>query len=294
MRALIICVNFLLAVALGAPACSYSHPYDGPTGEVTYNLSRLHRTTGVYTGATRYYTFKMNVCGNVRGFPDCNGHSICSWISDDVFIDYFGSWDGEPPPEWSLLDPQRPAAGVTLSFKRGWNFCPEKSQTVNVRLPCDPSQPAVPAKFTILQHFYHNCTLTIEMPNAVACPVPVNGSWTAWSQCSATCGGGKQNRTCTDPPPAFGGADCSGPSLQTCNVHSCEPGEGGSGPSIWVWPLVGGVVVAFLATAAFLCVHRRRLVQRGDKEQLDPMLPATAESGPDFENDSIRAAGLLQ
>jgi len=53
-------------------------------------------------------------------------------------------------------------------------------------------------------------------------PKPVNGGWSAWSACSATCGGGTQTRTCTNPAPANGGSNCSGSSSQACNTQACE------------------------------------------------------------------------
>ena len=49
--------------------------------------------------------------------------------------------------------------------------------------------------------------------------------WSDWSECSATCGGGTQSRyrTCTNPAPAYGGADCSGPASETrtCAENEC-------------------------------------------------------------------------
>ena len=59
----------------------------------------------------------------------------------------------------------------------------------------------------------------------------VNGRWSAWSawgDCSLTCGNGSQTRmrTCTNPPPSAGGAACSGISSQSqsCNTRQC-PGD---------------------------------------------------------------------
>ena len=49
--------------------------------------------------------------------------------------------------------------------------------------------------------------------------------WTKWATCSVTCGGGSQNRsrTCTNPVPQYGGADCVGAEgeNQDCNTHNC-------------------------------------------------------------------------
>ena len=56
----------------------------------------------------------------------------------------------------------------------------------------------------------------------------VDGGWTgfgAWSHCSAECGGGNQtrSRSCSNPAPAFGGADCVGSTQesQECNTQPC-------------------------------------------------------------------------
>ena len=60
--------------------------------------------------------------------------------------------------------------------------------------------------------------------------VTVDGGFSSWGpygKCSKSCGGGQQTRerTCTNPPPANGGKDCSelGPSTSSrkCNQKSC-------------------------------------------------------------------------
>ncbi|KAK6192286.1 hypothetical protein SNE40_003780 [Patella caerulea] len=57
---------------------------------------------------------------------------------------------------------------------------------------------------------------------------PVDGNWGPWSgfnPCSVTCGTGAQSRTrsCDNPAPAYGGADCHGDGIETrsCNMIDC-------------------------------------------------------------------------
>ena len=68
---------------------------------------------------------------------------------------------------------------------------------------------------------------TISIPPKLL-HLPVDGGWSEfgdWSTCSKTCGGGTKTRTrtCTDPAPNHGGADCVGEDTesQNCNTHFC-------------------------------------------------------------------------
>jgi len=81
---------------------------------------------------------------------------------------------------------------------------------------------------------------TTPMPSTFAAPVTgVYSDWSHWSLCSATCGGGTQERTrkCTFPKDTKGGVDCSslGPSLETreCNALLCPEDGGYSKWSDW-------------------------------------------------------------
>jgi len=73
-------------------------------------------------------------------------------------------------------------------------------------------------------------TRTCDITNCVS---PVDGGWSSfgdWSECNAGCGGGTQVRTktCNNPAPAHGGADCEGEATETrsCNTHDCpDPKE---------------------------------------------------------------------
>ena len=62
----------------------------------------------------------------------------------------------------------------------------------------------------------------------ITSPPPVNGGWSNWSACSASCGPGTQTRTCTNPSPSNGGTACSGPSSQNCNNGPCSINGGWS------------------------------------------------------------------
>ena len=78
---------------------------------------------------------------------------------------------------------------------------------------CSSGVPANP-KFTYSgQPYYYNCMAD----------TPVNGGWSGWSGCSASCGPGTQSRTCSNPYPANGGSACSGNTSQSCNNGACTP-----------------------------------------------------------------------
>jgi len=80
-------------------------------------------------------------------------------------------------------------------------------------------------------------------------PCPVDGGWTDfsdWSECSAACNGGSQSRsrTCSNPAPANGGADCDGDDSETqdCNPDPC-PVISVSGRTMLTRPLAVGDVI---------------------------------------------------
>nr|XP_046242725.1 A disintegrin and metalloproteinase with thrombospondin motifs 13 isoform X2 [Scatophagus argus] len=70
-----------------------------------------------------------------------------------------------------------------------------------------------------------HCVSLDELSSSVV----VHGSWSSWSEfspCSRTCGGGVTHRTrkCNNPRPAFGGNDCEGPDIEAelCHRQPCE------------------------------------------------------------------------
>ena len=53
----------------------------------------------------------------------------------------------------------------------------------------------------------------------------VNGGYSAFGACSASCGGGIETRTCNNPAPKHGGANCIGDATRVCNTESCPAGK---------------------------------------------------------------------
>ncbi|XP_078700931.1 coadhesin-like [Branchiostoma floridae x Branchiostoma belcheri] len=75
-------------------------------------------------------------------------------------------------------------------------------------------------------------------------PCPVDGSWKEWSdwtECSATCGGGRQQRARECEPPQHGGAACKGNRLdtQSCNTHDCPSKLKKARRDLWTRSLTG-------------------------------------------------------
>eukprot|EP00123_Amoebidium_parasiticum_P018256 comp24150_c1_seq3/m.43960 comp24150_c1_seq3/g.43960 ORF comp24150_c1_seq3/g.43960 comp24150_c1_seq3/m.43960 type:complete len:1043 (-) comp24150_c1_seq3:191-3319(-) len=63
---------------------------------------------------------------------------------------------------------------------------------------------------------------SLQLCNADACPTPLDGSWSAWTDCSKSCGGGLQMRFCANPEPAWGGRPCEGEGFRVCNPGNCS------------------------------------------------------------------------
>ena len=53
----------------------------------------------------------------------------------------------------------------------------------------------------------------------------MHGGWISWWPCGNTCGGGtrKRNRSCTNPPPYFGGKGCGSHHYESeeCALNKC-------------------------------------------------------------------------
>ncbi len=151
------------------------------------------------TGATS----AANVCGQTNsgsaGVTSCSGTNVvCS-----------GAAGAQPSDTSCLVD-----GGWSA-----WGSCSASCGGGNQSRTCTNPAPAYGGA---------DCTGVNDEPcNTQACVGPTDGGWSAWSSCSASCGGGTQSRTCTSPVPADGGANCSGATNQACNTQSCTSGSTG-------------------------------------------------------------------
>ncbi|VDH96262.1 Hypothetical predicted protein [Mytilus galloprovincialis] len=78
----------------------------------------------------------------------------------------------------------------------------------------------------------------ISVCNSHYCPI--DGSWTAWSawdECSVSCGGGivYRNRSCSNPDPQFGGKDCieTATDTKSCSDDKCPIDGNWTDWSVW-------------------------------------------------------------
>jgi len=88
----------------------------------------------------------------------------------------------------------------------------------------------------------------------------VDGAWTSWSACNATCGGGYQTRTCTNPPPSEEGADCTGPSVGPCNSQGCGASKSNGGK------VAAGILVPLIIIGGLVgfYIYRKKKREDGD------------------------------
>ena len=93
----------------------------------------------------------------------------------------------------------------------------------------------------------------------IGIPCGIDGGWTFWSVwgvCMGKCGMGirERTRTCTNPPPQYGGADCVGPDIETekCKTKIPCPIDGNWG--IWMeWSMCMGPCGKGMATRVRYC-----------------------------------------
>jgi len=138
------------------------------------------------------------------------------------------------------LDPGHSADEIWVSVKDGEMYLLQALSSTNKLCPASPIKTSYtgPTDKNKAYHYANEIEISTgksfqqaidngEFRNP-SCPAPVNGGWSSWrcGSCSKSCGGGTQSctRTCTNPAPAYGGANCVGDSsqIQNCNTQACH------------------------------------------------------------------------
>jgi len=89
----------------------------------------------------------------------------------------------------------------------------------------------------------------------------VDGGWTGWSSCNATCGGGWQTRACSNPPPSEEGQNCTGANVGPCNTQSCGASKS-TGGKVAAGILVPLIVIGGLV--GFYIYRKKKREEGGD------------------------------
>ncbi|XP_071034968.1 netrin receptor UNC5C isoform X2 [Parasteatoda tepidariorum] len=147
--------------------------------------------------------------------------------------------EGVPPPEILWLK-----SGDLIDTARDPNFIisNEGNLLISVVRLADMGNYTCMARNPAGSRYSETATLTVY----------VNGGWSTWSpwsECTARCGRGSQQRSrlCTNPAPLNGGRPCSGDALQKTDCTSLCPAEDGRWTSWSSW-----------STCSPDCKHHRR------------------------------------
>jgi len=101
----------------------------------------------------------------------------------------------------------------------------------------------------------------------------VDGGWSIWGPCNASCGGGYHFRTCTNPKPSAEGATCSGPIVEACNQQACASSNGGKVAAGILVPLI------IIGGAVGFWYYRKRKTEGGLTEDFTSSAPSGDTTG---------------
>jgi len=102
---------------------------------------------------------------------------------------------------------------------------------------------------------------------------PVDGVFSAWTACNASCNiAGTQTRTCSNPAPSGGGRPCVGPTSQSC-VGACPPPPSMLGAYIGY---AAAAVGAFAIGTGLFCFCRHRKMKAAALQKQNEMTQKSA------------------
>jgi len=139
----------------------------------------LDNAQGDYHGTDRdhpTYMYVMNVCGpcNYGGPCTSSGGILCQYDNDD-FVAVVAAQLTDPLPEWTVISPSNPSAGVMLHAQNG-ALCPPTTgspRNVTFMFNCDIDAP-MDGAFVVYEDATNICNYHVDFTHPNACPLPQN------------------------------------------------------------------------------------------------------------------------
>ncbi len=169
------------------------------------------------------------------------------------------------------------------------------SGTYSLQLPFNPSTYTLKASkngyYEGSSSFADSCgknqAVNFVLQSSYKPPAPINGGWSDWTGCDADCGGGTQTRSCTNPTPQNGGANCEGASSQECNTQACSSSDtGASGGSQKRTPTATGTNQAPTSTPS--TVTSPTISLPGQTQISEPTISNQTETVPTTKRSYLR------
>jgi len=164
------------------------------------------------TAKKKYFTNTIGNCGGdkyISTIEDCNAAARALKLATTAIR---GQWTPNPLGCYYKVNKLyfNPVGTKQSIDKERLSICIKKGCTIQARF---------------CRYFKHLCKYDLfrEMCCHACKGTIVNGGWSRWSSCSATCNAGTQVRTCSNPYPANGGQQCNqdGGSTKQCRLSYC-------------------------------------------------------------------------
>jgi hypothetical protein len=252
-------------IASGASSCNSSLVWSTTNPVATSSVTTPTSITVASGNSGGPITY--GVANGSRTFYLYNNAQLLAQDTSNAACTSGTSWNGTicavvPPPMSGALTPAASFCTIALNassctVNMGWSITnPQATPTaitatgmtnINVSNSTTPSSQSGSTAVTVVYnnrtfYLYNNAVLLDQKNISATCALgsgwdgskcasqsgqKINGGWSGWSACSASCGGGIQVRSCTSPAPSGGGTYCStdpDAEMKACNTQACGAG----------------------------------------------------------------------